>query len=158
MPTSHNAANTRRLLAETNAPQALECMLEVLGTANDPRLLSAVLSAIAAYGDPRVSQRVNSQLEHWPIEVQQDAYRLLASRASWALDLVRDVKAGRIKKDLVPFDAVERLALLEDETLKTEFASLWPSAGSRSAMFDPDELQRVTAALCRARRTHIADA
>jgi putative membrane-bound dehydrogenase-like protein len=136
-----------RLLAETKQPAALDVLLAILQQADAAELLRVVLSAVGTYDDPRVARVVGERLTAWPVDLRQDAYRLLSSRADWARQLVQTIDAHRSLAAEVPIDAAVRLTLLDDSSLSQQARSLWPALDGDLAAANPATLQRVMSAL-----------
>lgn len=135
-----------RLLSETRQSQALDVLLQIVQHASQPPLTSAALSALQVFDDPRVSRVILGQLHQWPLETQQDAIRLLASRASWAADLLGLFELQPSISQQVPVDAVVRLRLHDNPALQQQVDRWWPARKSE-VLTDPAEMQRVEAAL-----------
>lgn len=98
-----------QVLGETKQTGAVPALLAVARDAKQSELRKAALGALQAYDSPNIAGEVLTQLASYPNDVRTAAFGLLASRATWALALVKAVDAGRLDKAALPNDVVRRL-------------------------------------------------
>jgi len=98
-----------QVLGETRQAGAVPALLAVARDTEQSDLRKAALGALQAYDSPDIAGEVLTQLASYPNNVRTAAFGLLASRATWALALLRAVDTGRLDKAAMPNDVVRRL-------------------------------------------------
>jgi putative heme-binding domain-containing protein len=86
-----------------------------------------ILLALQRYDDPAIGKAVLGLVAQGLPEagVRSAAYALLASRRSWARDLVRAVDVGKIRPSSVPTEVVRKVNLHHDEQLAKLVRKHW---------------------------------
>lgn len=125
-----NAPKSKRteyveILGETKAPQCVEVLLNILPSASDEGLCKAALRALQEFDDPHIGEKIASAYSSLPRTSKLSAIESLASRPAWALTLVQAVDAGRVQKNDVPQDVIQRIELYRDPPLTNIFHKLW---------------------------------
>jgi hypothetical protein len=130
------------VLGEVKIKDAAPVLLTTAMTTNDDSLRQTVLGALALYDDPTISERIVAAHSNFTAPSQHAAQNLLASRASWALQLARAVESGSIPRVSIGPDIVAKLRQFNDADLSGLVTKLWPAMKPASA-----EVQQTVARL-----------
>jgi putative heme-binding domain-containing protein len=114
-----------RVLGEAPQPRCLPLLLQQLRAAPDPVRLE-IVSALQRYNDPAIGKAALTLATQSPVsEVRSAAFHLLASRPAWALELMADVDAGKVRASSIPMDVVRKMDLHANDQLKTLVKKHW---------------------------------
>jgi putative membrane-bound dehydrogenase-like protein len=136
----------KRLAADTATPaesrrQAIEVLLRrpspdllplVFDVLNVPALRGTAIRGLAAFDDPAIPKRI---LEHFPKlsdSEKTDAVQTLASRPSYALELLAAVERGSLKRTDIPAVTARQLAAQKDRRVAEALARVWGSIRTES--------------------------
>jgi putative heme-binding domain-containing protein len=102
------------ILGEIKQPQALPILLHIVGDDRQKALHCAALTALQRFEDPRIGSTVLKQFNSFTDESRAAALTLLASRATWALELLQAVGSGSISVDSLSQDALQKIKNYKD--------------------------------------------
>lgn len=127
-----------RLFSAVKQPQAIDALLKLATSSKDAELSKAALSTLQHHEDPAIGARVAAALPGLNAEPQTAAFVLLASRPSWASELVQAVNRGTIARGSVPQDVARRIEAYQrqgslDPTGKLWKAQLTPTSAQMQA-------------------------
>lgn len=140
-------AAMRNLLTDTNVEAARrESALATLVAAKDGELpetlyrlvqedqalAAAALRALAQYDDARTPRVILERYAELPPAARRDALNTLASRPSFAAELLAAVEAGRLSPSDLSADVVRQLRNLNDPGLESRIREVWGSVRDTS--------------------------
>jgi putative membrane-bound dehydrogenase-like protein len=107
-----------QIMGEVSQPRAVAALLGVLDDAAHPKVREAALHALQVYADARVGTEVVKRYADLPPDLRSAAQALLASRASWTMELLQAVDAGKIDKTTIAPEAVRKLLLHSSDKIQ----------------------------------------
>ncbi len=114
--------------------RALEALVEardvrlppvLLGLLDDAALQRAAVRGLAAFDAPGVSKAIIARFSKMKPEAKRDALATLASRRSYAAELMAAVENKIIPTKALSADVVRQLRALNDDTLNSKIEQLW---------------------------------
>ncbi|MEZ6057815.1 MAG: c-type cytochrome [Planctomycetaceae bacterium] len=112
---------------ESRRQEVVSALLGLLGSSSDAIKRSAMM-AMMTYDDPRIGSTICSRYhsslpdEH---DLRSTAQRVLASRAVWTKQFLKEIEESRIKPVTVPFDIVQQMRLHEDAEIQGLLDKYW---------------------------------
>lgn len=106
-----------QIFGETHQPRVVPVLLNIVEKTRDDNLRMAALAALQQYDDVKIGTTVLGAYGAFTEDVRSVALSLLASRKSWAGELLAAVNAGRIDRSTVPLDLVRRMTTFRDERI-----------------------------------------
>jgi putative heme-binding domain-containing protein len=131
-----------RVLGEAPQPRCLQPLLNQLRTAPDPVRVE-ILSALQRYSDASIGKAALPLAENSPATVRAAAFHLLACRPAWALELVTDVDAGKIRSSSIPTEVVRKMALHQNGDLDKLVKKHWGRLSSATSEEKQREMTRL---------------
>jgi putative heme-binding domain-containing protein len=134
-----------RVLGEAPQPACVSVLLGQLRSAPDAVRVE-ILTALQRYDDPAVPKAVlglNPATLPEPTGVRGAAFALLASRPGWAVELLREVDAGKIRSSAVPTDVVRKMNLHRNEQVAKLVRKLWGRLGPTTSQEKQKEMIRL---------------
>jgi len=117
-----------RIFGEIAHPPAASALLAIaLNPDTAPELASVSLSSLSTYDDSRIGKQIAADFPRFHRDRQDAALALLATRPSWALDLLLAIEQSAIPKTAVPQDLVERIRQHDDDTLRKKLTAVFPA-------------------------------
>lgn len=113
-----------RLFGEIRDAQSVDPLINIAINSTDLRLAQNALTALTNYDRKDIGDQVVTAFLNWPEEVRSSALTLLTSRPSWALALLKSVKAGGIDKRVLTQDLVWKLRALSGADLQESLDQL----------------------------------
>jgi putative heme-binding domain-containing protein len=104
------------ILGETHELRVVPLLLAILGEKDDS-LRQAALTTLLGFNDAGIGTEVVKRYNEFSPEVRASAHTLLASRTSWALNLLEAIEAGKIKTDTVPEAVLRKILLHRNDKL-----------------------------------------
>ncbi len=137
---NRNADNAQRLacikaLASVREASAIPALKKLLTVAGATGFHHAALNALIQFDDASISRTILSAYQRTLTEengVRAAANRVLASRASWSLDLLKAIDAWTIKKQALSFDVVQRLAQHDVPEIQELVKKHWGNIGAKT--------------------------
>ncbi|MBI1841632.1 MAG: c-type cytochrome [Verrucomicrobia bacterium] len=111
-----------RVLSRALDPESLPTFLRLLDEAD---FRSPVLPVLGRYKDDRVATALIQGFERWGASEQQAALGTLSSRASFGVQLLDAIPAGKIQRDRVSAFYVRQLAALQNPDVDSRLKKLW---------------------------------
>lgn len=115
------------ILGQINKPQVVGPLLGLLGS-RSPAVKRGAMLALMNYDDPRIGQTICSRYQSsLPAEhdLRSTAQRVLASRAVWAKQLLKEVDEYRIAPATIPLDLVQQMRLHPDADIQRLLDKHW---------------------------------
>ena len=116
------------ILGQIRQPKSVDALLGLLGKTSSHSLKRAGLEALMNYDDPKIGETV-MRLYHGALPDEQGvrttAQKLLGSRPTSALLMLRQVDDGLIAKSSLPQDVVQTMSLHADPEVKKLMAKHW---------------------------------
>lgn len=109
-------------LVAKKAPDLAPLLLELVQA---PATRRAALRGLAAYDQPETATVLLGGLESFDAEARQDALQTLSARASWAIELLNAIEAGRVARGEVTAYTARQLRSLGDGSIKARVDQLW---------------------------------
>jgi putative heme-binding domain-containing protein len=134
-----------RVLGEAPQPRCVPVLLGQVRTAPDA-VRAEILATLQRYDDPSIGKAV---LGLNPASLSETgglrgaAFNLLASRPTWALELVQAVNAGRLPPSAIPTDAVRKMALHKNEELAKLVRKQWGRLSPATSQEKQKEMVRL---------------
>jgi putative heme-binding domain-containing protein len=114
-----------QVFGEVRQPRAVPILLTLVEKSKDDALRQAALASLQSYPDEKIGAEVTRLYTSLPEDVRSVAQTLLASRKTWALELLKAVDAGKIERGLVPETALRKVLLHGDKGLAELVKKLW---------------------------------
>ncbi|MEJ0103938.1 MAG: c-type cytochrome [Bacteroidota bacterium] len=141
-----------RALGEVRFAESVPALLRI---ADDDRSTTAVIKAalesLQSYDDPQIGLKV---LAAYPYKLRafedtrEAALSLVASRATWANQFLRQVGNGKvIHKTDIPMQIVQRFSMLNDTAISAALGRLWPELALTSAAGKNSKIAYISALL-----------
>ncbi|MCE9605645.1 MAG: ThuA domain-containing protein [Planctomycetia bacterium] len=116
------------ILGEIRQPKAVDVLLKLLSTTPSHSLKRASLDALMNFDDPKIGETV-VRLYHSALPdeqgVRSTAQKLLGSRPSSALLMLKQVDDGLIPKSALPQDVVQTMSMHADPEVKKLMTKHW---------------------------------
>jgi len=96
-------------LAEVKHPEAMPVLLKLISNSKEQALHSVTLAALQQFDAPEIGAAVVRHFEQFTAASRTAALSLLACRASWSLQLLEAVEAGKIDRSAVDPDTLARI-------------------------------------------------
>jgi putative membrane-bound dehydrogenase-like protein len=114
---------------------AIDPLMNVATTAKSHSVRKAALQALQGFADARIGRTLLEAYDRFPKEegVRARALDLLSRRPEWAQQLVEAVAAGKIKRDEVPFDAVQRIRLHDEAAAQNLWGAVRKSSDEKQS-------------------------
>ena len=125
-------------LGEVPQPTLLPNLLALLKN-DDKNTVRNTLTALRIYDDQRVGKEVSALYPKFDDTVRPSAMTLLTSRPSWALTWMQAVHSGKIRKNLIPPDAISSLRYLNNQTLNSLLDDLWDDQPRSTTELDQEK-------------------
>ena len=145
-PTANQAARLQviDILGEVKQPASVPALLRVVSDDSDNVLRKAALTALLQYDTPGIGAEVVRAYNRLPVEVLATAQTLLASRASWSLQLAEAIEAGTIPSANVPLEAVRKMKQHKGDKLAQLVGKHWPQTGIPTTAAMQQRVQRLS--------------
>jgi hypothetical protein len=111
-------------------PQLPQTLRELL---RDPQMSGAALRGLAAYDDRKTPSAILDVYDSLNVAERRDALNTLASRASFARELLSGVRDERIPSQDLTAEIVRQLRTYRDEAINKQVVELWGVARESSA-------------------------
>lgn len=118
-------AELMQVFGEVDQPKAVPTLLEVMQSTKDATLQKAALTALGRYSADNIGAAVLGSYPKFSEDVQTVAQTLLASRKSWAKQLLEAVEAKKIAADSLPLDLVRQLTFHRDDRIAELIQKHW---------------------------------
>ena len=105
------------ILGEVRQPKSEPVLLELISKTNDKALQRAALTALQQFDEPEIGNVVLSRFGQFDDASRPAALSLLASRASWALQLLEQVADGHITASVISADAAQKIKTYPDKRI-----------------------------------------
>jgi len=122
---------TRLALIETfgdiDVPQSVSGLTALLRSPSSGIKKRALLS-LMRYSDPKIGQQICRLLQSTLNEehgLREAAYRVLASRSVWTMQLLDEIDQHRLVATSIPHDTIQQMRLHSDEKLQTRISHFW---------------------------------
>ncbi len=135
-----------RVVGQVATDGAVSALLEVVQGDAPKAVKDAALSALERYTTSDIAKTVLEAYDGLSPDLKASAVRLLASRPTWSVALLEAVKGGSVRREAVPADVVEKMALHNHEKVDGLVASLWPErarAGRRGEARSVKEVLKI---------------
>lgn len=115
------------LLGQVGRPDCVPVLLNIVRTSHIFEVRRAALLALQRFDDPQVGQQLVASYAALPqqAEVRTTAIDVLSTRAAWGRTLLHAVQQGRIPREDVPQEIIERLKLHRDPDIDDLLGKLW---------------------------------
>jgi putative heme-binding domain-containing protein len=113
------------IFGEMNQAKALPVLLKLIADPRSEELRPAVLTALQRFDQPQVGTEVLNQFNNLTNSTRAAALTLLASRPSWSLQLLKAVDAGRISREAVSQDALQKIKAYSDTEIGEFVSKHW---------------------------------
>ncbi len=141
-----------QIFGKVDQPKSIPILLKV---AEDHKystgIRMACLQALRHYSDKIIGEKMAEAYPHRlraNMDLRNEAFRLFASRASWANEfLLRIYKTREVKKDEIPLTIVRQFKLLNDSSLVKRVDGMWPNVRIASSDEKNAEILRIKQAL-----------
>lgn len=130
--TSESADSAQRLaylelLGQSGRREVINPLLGLLGSST-PAVKRAAMLALMSFDDPKIGQTICSRY-HSSLPAEHDlrstAHRVLASRAEWTRQFLREIDEFRIKPQTVPLDVVQQMRLHAGDDIQKLLDKHW---------------------------------
>ncbi len=108
-----------QIFGQINQPACVPVLLNLVRNSQDTHLQSAVLVALQSYNKPEIGKSITAIHNNFKGDTLTVAQTLLASRKSWAIELLDAIDNGNIKKETVPMEIVRKFLLHHDQQIQT---------------------------------------
>lgn len=115
-----------RVLGEVRSQDAVRLLLAVAAGNEPPTLRKAALISLMPYDRKEIGPAAAAMLPTTSGDIRTATLALLASRASWSMDLLQTVQAGGIPANAVPSDIVDRIRGHQDKAVVALLAKVFP--------------------------------
>ena len=112
-------------VAAVKPPEALSQWQELLISEKDDQLRVEILRALAGYSDPGIAARVIAGWKQYPQAVRVEAINLLASRRSWAKEMLDALGRKEIAFTDININLILRLGRFRDTGLNKQIDQVW---------------------------------
>jgi putative heme-binding domain-containing protein len=112
------------VFSEIKQPKAQPLLLRLIASRKEEDLQPAAFAALQQFDDPAIGREVAGRLDQYTNSARVAAVTLLASRQTWALDLLQAIDAGRV--DSIPPDAIQKLKMYHDRAIIDLIRKHWP--------------------------------
>ncbi len=112
------------IFSEIKEPKSLPVLLKLVSAREDVDLQAAALGALQQFDDPAIGAEVRKRMNEFTDSARAAAMTLLASRPSWAVDLLRAFDSGAL--DSIPQDAVNKIKLYRQKEIVDIVHRHWP--------------------------------
>jgi putative heme-binding domain-containing protein len=99
--------------------------------------------SLRRYDDPQIAPSVLGVLPKMTEDEQLAAFRMLAARPRWAVQLLAAIRRGEIDSRRVPSDLVQELRLLRDDEVVTAVREVFGGAESKDQAGFKQEIDRL---------------
>ncbi len=136
-------ASLIRGLGATQSPRAQSVLLRIAGAGSEPVLQRVALIALRNFSDDSIAKEIVGRLgssisaEH---ELRDTACRTLATRKSWCMALLNEVREWRLRASDIPGDVVQTLRAYEDPQVA---ALAVQTLGKAVSISSADKLKRM---------------
>ncbi len=120
------------ILGQMGKEDSIAPLLKLLPASEDAKVRLAALSALQPFPDAKVAAMVLELYPTMPTDMKARAQTLLCNRAPSALAFLKSVDAGRIRKEEVPLDQLQRIALFKNKELTALLEKHWGKIGAQS--------------------------
>ena len=138
------------ILGQIDQPRAVPVLLKLLSRKGSNNIKRVALQALLSYDDPVIGETIVKRY-HSTLPDEQNvrgtAQRVLAGRASWALEFVNEVDQWRISAESVPLQIVRQMSLHQDENIDRMIAKHWGKLGGPTSDQTTREINRIGALL-----------
>ena len=140
------------ILGEIKAPQAVRPLLGLLSEQGPQAyaIKRVALQALMNFDQPEIGPTIVGRMHSsLPPEndVRETAMRVVASRAEWAIPFLEQIDTWKLKKEWVPADVVQQLALHQDKTVQALVKKHWGKIRGGTPAEKQKEMDRVAALL-----------
>lgn len=115
-------------LCQTKQESSVAVILQLLKESPKPVLKQACLAGIQNFSQPEIGKTILEQFPKFDAATREIALSTLASRPGWAVALLQQVQKGTIKKDTIPKQTLQRIAIHNSESvqqlLKKNYANI----------------------------------
>ncbi|GIX05571.1 MAG: hypothetical protein KatS3mg114_1440 [Planctomycetaceae bacterium] len=118
-------AERRQALEDLLRVQAEQMVPDLLALLHDAELAERAIRGLAQYDDPTIPRELLSRYHALPAKLRSSVLNTLASRASWARELLQAVTLRQIPLGDFTADLVRQLRSLKDESLESTISQLW---------------------------------
>jgi len=114
-----------RDLALAHPPQAQGALRSLLGEEESTALRIEASRALASYDTPDLANFVLQGWQNYPPPLRVETVNLLASRKSWAKDLLTAVGAGKVPRTDLNDNTILRIRAFKDDKLNKQIETVW---------------------------------
>jgi putative heme-binding domain-containing protein len=140
---SNDRVQYLQILGELRRPEFVPILLDAVRGEHDETLASAALTALQAFDDQRVGQVVIQRLPHLPGDARLVAETLLASRSSWAMELLSTVDSGTLQPADVSETALRKMLLHDNERVQQLIAKHWGTVAGATTERMRQDIERL---------------
>jgi putative heme-binding domain-containing protein len=112
-------------LGELKPPKALPAFLRLVADEHESDLHPATLMALEHYEQPEIGTEVLSHFNSFSNNACVAAQSLLSSRTPWALQLLKAIEDGRIERQSISQDAIQKLRAYREPEIAELVHKLW---------------------------------
>ena len=123
-----------RVLGEIKEERAQPVLLMIVRSEEHLELRKASLAALAQYGDRSIGSEITAAYPDFPAAVQSSAQSVLASRPDWSIAFLQMIEGGGGKASDVTAEALARLRLHADESVRALTSRLFLTQQFRRKM------------------------
>ncbi|MFP6678174.1 MAG: PVC-type heme-binding CxxCH protein [Pirellulaceae bacterium] len=129
------------LLAQLGELQLVPILLGLVQ--NDPSqdVRATAISGLGNFDAARIPQELLALLPKLNDDLRAVTVEVLATRSSWTVALLGELKAGRIEKDSIAMPSVRRMLLLSDPQVERRVTEIWGTVRGATT----DEMQQAMA-------------
>jgi putative membrane-bound dehydrogenase-like protein len=131
-----------QIFGEVRQPKSVPILLDLVRDTKDAPLRKAALNALQIYDQPEIGLEVAALYPQWNQDLRLAAQSLLASRGSWAVQFLKTVDQGKIRKEQVPPEFIRMIQLYSDPAIADWIKKNWQTAGPPQTDFD-HEIERL---------------
>lgn len=134
-----------QVLGEVDQPRAIPALLKLACRTSDSAVQGAALAALERYPNPEIGTVVVEAIPTLTDDVRGEALAMLASRATWARQMLEAVEAGKLDPRSVPLDTVQRLLRHRDDRISALLRKHWSDVRPATSAELQTEIDRLAA-------------
>jgi len=132
-----------QVLGQIKQDRVVPVLLGLLAAATHDDIRAASISALQGYDDPRIGAELARQHGSFSSDVRALAQSVLVSRRAWAKEMLSAVDRGAIPPADIPPAILQKLLLLNDDTIRAGVRQHWGEVPSSTTEEMLAEMQRL---------------
>ncbi len=115
------------VLGQSHPPEAAAALLSSAASARSHAVRREALSALSRFNDPKLGGEIVAVYDKLPKDqnVRAHATDALSKRKEWSIALLEAVDAGRIPREDVSFESIERMKLFRESAITRLIRKQW---------------------------------